>query len=551
MASSTADIPCILPRLPQELTNAISRYLEGSDIKALRETCSAMARTVPLHFDRVFISANSRNIQVFKAIAEHDTYRHQVYEIIWDDARLSTGPELWESRVDSGWNNWGLDMAVTENGCPEWFQKYSSTSGIESYYDYNKPVANNHMGLAERWSYYKTLLEDQKEVLASNADIEAFKHGLQRFTSLTRITITPATHGRLGQPLYGTPMIRAFPPGFDYPFPKQWPTVPMDNRSEWHDRGEWFDELPWQSEEGDAPYQWFYGSHCTNERYKEKWRGYQLVSRALVECENQVKELKIGGHEMSSGLNCRIFDQICTEYDHFYTLLSRPGFRYLGLDLFSGMIEHEDWITYERRLLRDALARAKGMEHISIRASTQIKDGECQQIDPEDLGRPLFPLRAVFPIDHWPRLKHFGISNFLVELDDLVDVLSCLPSTLRCVELINLAFRNLDHDYGDLVREMRDKLDWRSRPVEERPKVHMICCKEDNGEFIEEDGANFPNLITLRTLAQQPSAHFALVEKAMTSVTASNSYDASVVANAFFVKAVNSLMTKSEVSAFR
>lgn len=492
MASSTSYIPCTLPRLPQELINAISRYLEGSDIKALRETCSAMARAVPLYFDRVFISANSLNIQVFKAIADHDTYRHQVYEIIWDDARLSTGLEGWESKIDLEWDNGWLDKAVTENGCPGWFQKYSSTSDLVSYYGYDKPVADNQMGLAERWGYYEPLLEDQKEVLASNADIEAFKYGLQRFTSLTRITITPATHGRLGQPLYGTPMIRAFPPGFDYPFPKQWPTVPMDNRPEWHDRGEWYDELPWQSEEGDAPYRWFYGPHYTNEKYKEKWRGYQLVSRALVECENQVKELKIGGHEMSSGLNCRIFDQSCTEYDHFYTLMSRPGFRYLDLDLFTSMIEQYDWITYERRLLGDALARAKGMEHLSIRASTPIKDAECQHIDPEELlERPLFPLRAVFPIDHWPRLQHFGISNFLVELDDLVDVLSCLPSTLRCVELINLAFRNIDHGYGDLVREMLDKLDWRSRPVEERPKVHMICCKEDNDEFIEEDGAVF------------------------------------------------------------
>ncbi|KAG5805504.1 hypothetical protein H9Q74_004473 [Fusarium xylarioides] len=484
MASSTPDIPCILPRLPQELTNAISRYLKGSDIKALRETCSAMARAVPLHFDRVFISANTLNIQVFKAIADHDTYRHQVYEIVWDDACLFTGPERWQCRDEWEWNNRWPDTTVTENGCPRWFQKGSSTSDDESYDNYNKPVADNHMGLAECWDYYKPLLEDQQEILASNADIEAFKYGLQRFTSLTRITITLATHGRLGHPLYGTPMIRAFPPGFDYPIPKPWPTAPMD------DAGEWQDDLLWISEEGDARYQWFYGPHCTNEKYKEKWRGYQLVSRALVECENQVKELKIGGHEISSGLNCRIFDQSCTEYDHFYTLLSRPGFRYLDLHLFTGLIEHEDWITYKTRLLRDALAHAKDMEHLCIRATTDLKEGFPQQLHPEDLQMPLFPLRAVFPIDHWPRLKHFGISNFLVDLDDLIDVLSCLPSTLRCVELVNLALRNLEHNYDDLVRQMRDKLDWRSRPAKERPKVHMICCGEggcEEDEFFEVD----------------------------------------------------------------
>ncbi|CCT72873.1 uncharacterized protein FFUJ_12767 [Fusarium fujikuroi IMI 58289] len=486
MASSTPEIPCILPRLPQELINAISQYLDGSDLKALRETCLAMAQAIPLHFDRVFISANSLNIQVFNAIADHETFRHQVTEIIWDDARLFTGPEMWQYNNEWKYYDWEPDQIVTENGCPMWFQKGSSTSDKEWWDNYNVPVADNHMGLSECWEYYKPLLEDQKYVLATNADIEAFKHGLRRFTSLKRVSITPATHGRHYHPLYRTPMIRAFPPGFDYPIPKAWPTAPMD------DAGEWQDDFSWISEEGDAQYQWFYGTHCTDEKYKEKWRGYQLVSRALVECENQVTELKIGGHEIMSGLNCRIFDQSCAEYDNFCTLLSRPGFRYVDLHLFTGVIEREDWVTYKTGLLGDALAQAKDIEHLSVRATTDIKDAFPQQLDPGDLEKPLFPLRAVFPIDHWPRLQHFGISNFLVELDDLIDVLSCLPPTLRCVELISLAFRNPEHGYDDLVRQMRDNLDWRLRPAEERPKVHMICCGEVGcveDEFIEVDDA--------------------------------------------------------------
>ncbi|KAK2124118.1 hypothetical protein NOF04DRAFT_1373474 [Fusarium oxysporum II5] len=425
MASSTPDISCILPRLPQELTNAISQYVEGSDLKALRETCSAMAWAIPLHFDRVFISANSLNIQVFKAI------------IIWDDARLFTGPERWQYK-------------------DEW--------------EYH-----------ECCDYYKQLLEDQRQILAANADIKAFKYGLQRFTSLKRITITPATHGRHGTPLYRTPMIRAFPPGFDYPIPKVWPTAPMN------DSGEWQDELPWISEEGDAPYQWFYGAHCTAEKYREKWRGYQLVSRALIECENQVTELRIKGHEIKSGLSCRIFDQPCTEYEDICTLLRRPGFQYLDLDLFTGLIEHDDWATYKTGLLRDALAQAKDLQHLCVSASTDIEDAYCQQHDPDDLERPVFPLRTIFLIDHWPRLQHFGISNFLIEIDDLVDVLSALPPTLRSVELINLAFRNPDHGYGDLIRQIRDTLDWRLRPAEERPKVHMVCSGESNPQMVENE----------------------------------------------------------------
>ncbi|EXK35890.1 hypothetical protein FOMG_09087 [Fusarium oxysporum f. sp. melonis 26406] len=489
MASSTPDISCILPRLPQELAKAISHYLEGSDLKALRETCSAMAWAIPLHFDRVFISANSLNIQVFKAIAANETFRHQVTQIIWDDARLFTGPERWQYKAEWEYHGREPDMIVTENGCPKWFQKGSSTSDDDWCHPYTFPVAENHMGLAECWDYYKPLLEDQRQILTANADIKAFKYGLQRFTSLKRITITPVTHGRHGTPLYRTPMIRAFPPGFDYPIPKAWPTAAMN------DSGEWQDELPWISEEGDAPYQWFYGTHCTAEKYREKWRGYQLVSRALIECENQVTELRIKGHEIKSGLSCRIFDQPCTEYEDICTLLRRPGFRYLDLDLFTGLIEHDDWATYKTGLLHDALAQAKDIEHLCIRASTHIKDAFPQQLDPDDLERPVFSLRTIFPIYHWPRLQHFSISNFLVELDDLIDILSALPSTLRSVELINLALRNPDHGYDDLVRQMRDTLDWRSRLAEERPKVHMVCSRESNictlvdDELIEVDDA--------------------------------------------------------------
>ncbi|KAF5680175.1 hypothetical protein FCIRC_5885 [Fusarium circinatum] len=195
MASSTPDISCILPRLPQELTNAISQHLDGSGLKALRETCSAMARAVPLRFDRVFISANSLNIQVFRAIADHDIYRHQVTEIIWDDARLFTIPERWQYKDEWEYHGREPDMIVTENGCPKWFQKGSSTSNDDWCHHYTFPVADNHMGLEECWEYYEPLLEDQQQILESNADIEPFKYG------------TAATNGNARK----TPLLRSLP----------------------------------------------------------------------------------------------------------------------------------------------------------------------------------------------------------------------------------------------------------------------------------------------------------------------------------------------------
>src|SRR6478735_8243046 len=98
MASLTPDISVILLKLPKEIHDAIYNYLESDDVKNLRVTCSAMAKLIPLSFDRVFISANSFNLKVFHAIADHNTLRHQVSEIVWDDARLRSGPELEEER---------------------------------------------------------------------------------------------------------------------------------------------------------------------------------------------------------------------------------------------------------------------------------------------------------------------------------------------------------------------------------------------------------------------------------------------------------------------
>ncbi|KAJ5391005.1 uncharacterized protein N7496_002073, partial [Penicillium cataractarum] len=48
---------------------------------------------------RVFLSANSLNIQVFRAVADHPKFRHDIREIIWDDARFMSAPLIWEERA--------------------------------------------------------------------------------------------------------------------------------------------------------------------------------------------------------------------------------------------------------------------------------------------------------------------------------------------------------------------------------------------------------------------------------------------------------------------
>lgn len=118
MAASPAETRVYLFHLPAELYRKITSYLKKGSLKKLRLTCSTLNKITPFIIDRVFISANSLNIQVFRAIADSETFRHNVTEIIWDDARLSTGPEDMGEKdlfLLSGFSD--ADSIVTDNGC--------------------------------------------------------------------------------------------------------------------------------------------------------------------------------------------------------------------------------------------------------------------------------------------------------------------------------------------------------------------------------------------------------------------------------------------------
>ncbi|OBS24239.1 hypothetical protein FPOA_04786 [Fusarium poae] len=497
-----------LQLLPPEIRNSIFTNLNNPSLKSLRLTCSNLGRTVPLNIDRVFISANSLNIQVFRIVADNEKYRHKVTEIIWDDARLSEGPKEPEEpemmEVDQVIPE-GLEVpedidevpepldpneVVASNGCPRWFTQRSADNGV-GINNFDPP--DDSMGFAQSWDYYKALLEDQREILESNQDIQAFQYGLQRFPNLKRVTITPSTHGRIGQPMFETPMIRAFPPGFTYPLPRPWPYHGLDVFL--------LTDIPWAS------------ATPGHEEEISYWRGFRVVTRALVEYEkfHRVTELIIGGREIMTGVNCHVFDQRCKEYNDLARLLTRPGFSRLDLDLQTFEIERDGigWKSYRTGLLREALAQAKDLRHLSLRTTTDTKDPFwwiAQLPTTGTIPDRTIPLRMVLPLEDWPNLQHFGISNMLVTTRDLISVLTDLPRSLRSVELSNLAF---DGDcWRGLLNEMLAKLDWRTRPVGERPTVHIpiatlyrtfdfgLYVDLDNAvsSFLYEDGENpFPD----------------------------------------------------------
>ncbi|KAH7108622.1 hypothetical protein B0J13DRAFT_579688 [Dactylonectria estremocensis] len=461
----------IFARLPAELLGLILDQLSNSQRKSLRLVCRFLRDTASLRLNRVFISANPRNIEVLRAIADHEAFRNDVTEIIWDDARLGECEELFDPGygefADVDFDPDDLHVAPW----PLWFEEvchtnqWVSNTRMKSDKEHPAYIArakqfDAQMPISQSWDLYQQLLQQQDKVLSSRADEEALKYGLRRFPSLRRITITPAAHGFLFEPLYETPMIRSFPYGFNYPIPRGWPATHSESRGP--------KMLPWNDE---------------NEDVKERWRGFRIVTRVLAQTETKhhVSELILDAHQLNTGLHCRIFDQPCAEQDDLAALIRRPGFRRLDLSLSVGGQEGDRWCSYRSGHMRRILANAADLEHISLRTNVvgnpEHRRGEWNRLprsNDEISGGTMDhfnPLHAIFPVEKWQRLHHFGLSGSLVTQDDVFSFLSTLPGTVRSVELSFLMFLDHGGNYRDLLYDMREKLGWRKRPAHERPRV--------------------------------------------------------------------------------
>jgi hypothetical protein len=106
-----------LTLLPAELYAYIASYLNGRDTKSVRLTSRILCDRTPLRIERVFLSANERNVDVFRAIADHERLRQHVTEIVWDDALLAASDErdFYDIYMDT------LGIAIDDEACPAWF----------------------------------------------------------------------------------------------------------------------------------------------------------------------------------------------------------------------------------------------------------------------------------------------------------------------------------------------------------------------------------------------------------------------------------------------
>ncbi|KAH9242877.1 hypothetical protein K456DRAFT_1767382 [Colletotrichum gloeosporioides 23] len=181
-----------IAQLPTELADEIFSHLSNRHLKSLRLACVKFSEIVRpyFRFERVFISANPRNIEVFRAVAKHETFRHAVRGIVWDDARLLEA-EDYEGRFEDirldGEQSYDEESDDPVESVP-WFYVRACEKNIEDlqtlgHADFE--TLPQHIETAKQvhvqlpvdvaYAYYQGLLQQQRDVLVSGADIAALR----------------------------------------------------------------------------------------------------------------------------------------------------------------------------------------------------------------------------------------------------------------------------------------------------------------------------------------------------------------------------------------
>ncbi|KAF4969880.1 hypothetical protein FSARC_2975 [Fusarium sarcochroum] len=145
---------------------------------------------------------NTRDIEVFRTISDHDTFRFDITEIIYDDTRFH---EIHEATWDKSLYFEDDDDIGDITGVPCWFRHwYRENRGeMESYCDGEvkdsrqleaREALKALSSPAESYEYFQKLLQQQTEIISINRDVDALKYELSRFPNLRRVTLTLPAH---------------------------------------------------------------------------------------------------------------------------------------------------------------------------------------------------------------------------------------------------------------------------------------------------------------------------------------------------------------------
>ncbi|SCO91963.1 uncharacterized protein FRV6_16091 [Fusarium oxysporum] len=486
-----------LRRLPIELIGAIFSLLPNRDIKNLRLTCSSLKGSAHLKITRIFISPSPRNVDVLLGVANHDIYRKEIKEIIWDDSPLesiewNTGTpcchdtvDEWSEEDNSEDDAYAEPYSQESEERYEWYVRWCRVSimHLKSALDVkrmlwrrsrqDKQLESTRLG-RRSFADYKSLLQQQEEVIKIQAHEKAFLYALERFPNLTTIEVTPAAHGQLYMPLYTTPMIRELPYGFPYPIPRGWPCPT-------------YNTFP----------------HDVEEKGDDWWRSFRFVIKALANMDQRrISELVLDNHYLPTGINPFIFTNCDDDYNNLCKIVEKPGFNRLVLSLITGWIrddgEYEDWEFYRNGSIRKFLAKASDLEEMVFKTDYNLGDGSLVEM------RDYVSLFDLFPLDAWPKLRHFGLVGMQVTQENIISFLGQLPSTVRSIDLSFLAILEGQGTHEGTLTDIRDKLGWRSLPLEKRisirylvhggpcqgpsPSPSYICLNKEVEEYVYEDG---------------------------------------------------------------
>ena len=186
-----------------------------------------------------------------------------------------------------------------------------------------------------------------------------------------------------------------------------------------------------------------------------------------------------------------MFEENCRALEDFATIITRPSFHHLHLDLLVGGQQHRGWAAFTRGHLARVLSEAK-LQSLSIRMDIE---------GPLSSGVPEYhvPLRTVFNPDSLACLRHFSLSGFHVRESEVLEILADLPhASLQTVEISFLAFleegTEIPGYFRGLLERMRKELSWQDVKVTVGDHlVHPMYARAiwvDVSDFIYRGGDN-------------------------------------------------------------
>ncbi|KAH7014391.1 uncharacterized protein B0I36DRAFT_369351 [Microdochium trichocladiopsis] len=336
-----------------------------------------------------------------------------------------------------------------------------------------RPFTHDKHNTQRDWEYYTMLLDAQYEIEQTGAHFAAFAVALEKFTNLKTVTISYTAHGRAGAGTagrYETPMIRAFPEGFNYLVPLGWE---VDRAAEEHEQlardAEEKGELPEPRASPPhsgvprpagtdaltavlrilaSPFRTTSGNRPTELRVDDGGLGLGVHFDSLR------PRIDLNGHVVrdedyydQTGSSTHYRAHYRSRLDMLAHVVAQPGFDKLCLHLRWFTADHQG--TYiESGFLGEVLARAnggRGLRSLELsltpdHSELPLRAGPAHTIGPSR-GPPMISLPKLLTTDNAASLEHLALSHMTVDEHELLATLSLLPRTTKTIKLFNVALR--------------------------------------------------------------------------------------------------------------